>query len=59
MKNYSFLDYANSIERSLDPWYNQTAATTGDSRTVGTAREFFIENLLNKFLPKSVIVGKG
>ncbi|MGC9424148.1 MAG: DUF6602 domain-containing protein [Vibrio sp.] len=40
-------------------WYEHTTSVLGHSSNLGTVREHFIQAVLENFLPKTVIVGRG
>jgi len=56
---YSFQEFAQAVEAQMEPWLKLTAAATRDSRALGSAREWLVSSILEPFLPKTVVVGRG
>jgi hypothetical protein len=58
-QGFNFLSYSAAIERMMQEWYAYTHHVLHQSSDLGFAREYFVNNILASFLPKSVIVGIG
>jgi hypothetical protein len=57
--DFDFLKYLNSLEKMMLIWYEHTQSTLKHPTILGEIREHFIKEVLEKFLPSSVIVGRG
>lgn len=55
---FELLDYGSKIERVLK-YQAEVAGMLGHSGDAGSTRELFLRNFLARFLPPSVVVGKG
>src|SRR5690348_17033710 len=56
---FNFANYASSLEGMMKAWYEHTKQTFNQSTDLGAAREYFVNNILSDFLPKSVVIGNG
>jgi hypothetical protein len=56
---FNFLEYLNTLEKMMLAWHDHTSQVFRHSTNLGSAREHFIAEVLDKFLPTSVIVGSG
>jgi len=55
-QNFDFLGYCDSLEKVMLAWHDHTAQTFKHSGNLGSAREHFIGEILDRFLPSSVVV---
>jgi hypothetical protein len=58
-ESFDFLGYCDSLEKVMLAWHDHSRQTFKHSGNLGSAREYFIGEILNRFLPGSVVVGSG
>lgn len=58
-KDFNFLKYLNSIEKMMVAWYEHTQSTLKHPTNLGVIREHFVKEVLEKFIPTTVMVGRG
>jgi hypothetical protein len=56
---YAFSSYCRTTEQMMRTWYQHSASVLEHASDLGTVREHFIQAVLENFLPKTVIVGRG
>jgi len=57
--DFNFLNYLDSIEKIMLDWYDHTREILKHPPNLGGIREHFIKDVLEKFLPTSVLIGSG
>lgn len=58
-KGFDLLKYGSAIERMMKEWFLYSQEILQQSSNLGSVREHFVNNILEQFLPKTVIVGSG
>jgi len=58
-KGFDLLRYGQAIQRMITEWYAYSQEILQQSSDLGFVREHFVKNILDNFLPKSVIIGSG
>jgi hypothetical protein len=57
-KSFSIIDYGKRLEGVLLA-QREVSSIIGHPGEVGAAREFFVESVLKRFLPRDVVIGRG